>query len=53
METMKIVEAIIGVSCVMGLLWAGIFIGREFGTLEKFGLVILDKLKDKFKNERS
>lgn len=31
-----IFEIIVGVSSVIGLLWAGIIIGREFGTFEKF-----------------
>jgi hypothetical protein len=31
-----IIEIVVVILSVIGLLWVGIFIGREFGTLEKF-----------------
>ncbi len=49
MEIMKIIEIIVGVCSVFGLVWAGIFIGKEFGTFEKFFLAILDKLREGLK----
>ena len=39
MNAMEIVfEIIVVIASVIGLMWAGIFIGREFGTFEKFVL---------------
>ena len=35
---MIIVEYLIMILSVIGLLWAGIFIGREFGTFENFAV---------------
>jgi len=42
-----IIEIIIGFTCVIGYLWVGIYIGRTFGTFEKFVLTILEKLKER------
>ena len=42
-----IIEIIVVPISVIMLLWFGIFIGREFGTLEKFILIFLKKIKDK------
>jgi len=42
-----IIEIIISVTCVIGYLWVGIYIGRTFGTFDKFVLAILDKLQEK------
>ena len=48
METINfIIELIIGVGMSIGLIYYGIFIGREFGTFEKFVIKLLDILKDK------
>ena len=48
METADFIfELVFGAGSVIGLLWCGIFIGREFGTFEKFILKMLDILKDK------
>ena len=47
METIEfIIEIIIGVSATIGMLFAGIFIGKEFGTLEKFFLSVLKQIKN-------
>ncbi len=49
METIEfILEIVLGVGSVIGLVWCGIFIGREFGTFEKFILKHSRILKDKF-----
>jgi len=40
-----IFEAAISILSFIGLLWAGIFIGREFGTFEKFVIWYLEYLK--------
>lgn len=42
-----IIEIIVGVMCVIGYLWVGIYIGRTFCTFEKFVLAVLDKLNEK------
>lgn len=40
-----IIESLIAIGSVIFCLYAGIFIGKEFGTFEKFLLAILKKLK--------
>lgn len=42
-----IFEIVVGVLSVIGLLWAGVFIGREFGTFEKFIIWHLERLAGK------
>ena len=39
------IEVILAVMAVIGLLWEGIYIGREYGTFEKFVILILEKFK--------
>ena len=46
-----IIEMIVVIISVIGLLLMGIFIGREFGTLEKFILIFLKKIKDKLEGK--
>ena len=41
----EIIKVIVAIGSVIGLLWCGILIGREFGTFENYILAILDKLK--------
>jgi len=53
MKIMKIVEIIIVIISVIGLVWCGIFVGREFGTFEKFILALLNKLKEKLGDGQS
>jgi hypothetical protein len=43
MSLKNILEIVVVVSSVIGLVWAGIQIGREFGTLEKFVIALLEK----------
>lgn len=45
MTAVIIVESIIAILSVIGLLWIGIFIGREFGSLEKFILYFFGKME--------
>jgi len=42
-----IIEVIITILCVLGLLWEGIWIGRNFGTFENFVLKVLEHMKNK------
>ncbi len=50
METFDfIIEIIIGVTSVIGMLFVGIFIGKEYGTLEKFILEVLKQIENKLK----
>lgn len=41
----EIIECTVAILSVIALLEIGIFIGREFGTLEKFVLALLEKAK--------
>lgn len=43
MGLQNILETIVVVASVIGLVWAGIQIGREFGTFEKFAIALLYK----------
>ena len=45
-----IFEVIIGVGSVLGLLNVGIYIGKNYGTFEKFILKVLDIIQEKLKN---
>lgn len=48
METIDFIfEIVIGAGSAIGLLFFGIYIGRRFGTLEKFVLEILEGIKRK------
>lgn len=40
-----VIEAAIVVPCVIGLVYSGIFIGREFGSFEKFLLFFLERME--------
>ena len=44
-----VIECIVVVLCVIGLLWCGIFIGREFGSFEAFVLAFLKTLESRVK----
>jgi hypothetical protein len=41
---MIVIEVILTMASVIALLWIGIFIGREFGTFEKFILWFLKRI---------
>jgi len=43
----QIIECLIAIGAVIFYLWAGIFIGRKFGTFENFVLAVLEELKKK------
>ena len=43
---MIVFEAIIAVLCVIGYLWMGIFIGRNYGSFENFVICILQLIKN-------
>lgn len=43
----QIIEIIIGTFSVIGLLYIGIIIGREFGTFENFILKFLESIKSR------
>jgi hypothetical protein len=45
MTAESIFEIVVVIVSVIGLLWVGIFIGREFGTLEKFLLWFITRDK--------
>ena len=42
-----VVESIIVVVSVIGLLWCGVFIGREFGSFERFVMWFLEYWRTK------
>lgn len=52
LELKMIIEIVFTVSSVIGLVWAGIFIGRECGTFENFVLALLKKLENKLKGDK-
>lgn len=52
MELKAIVEIVVVVPSVIGLVWAGIFIGRECGTFENFVKDLLKMLEKKLKGDK-
>lgn len=51
MDVLKLITIVITVVSVIGLVAVGIFIGKTFGTFEKFVLEMLEMLKEKVKRD--
>ncbi len=46
MSVIIIIESTIAILSVIGLVWCGIFIGREFGSFEKFVIYFVTRLTE-------
>ena len=47
----QIIECLLAIGAVIFYLWAGILIGRTWGTFENFVLAVLEEFKRRYKNE--